>query len=91
MTVTIHDDSDALVADATVDVTMTPSNRTFTYSCTTDATGTCVISGRTVPDARVDFVEFTVDSVTHATLTYASADNHDPDADSDGTVLVVAQ
>jgi hypothetical protein len=34
-------------------------------------------------------VNFTVNNVTHATLTYNAADNHDPDGDSNGTVIVV--
>jgi PKD repeat protein len=32
-----------------------------------------------------------VDDVTHATLPYEPAENHDPDGDSDGTVIVVSQ
>jgi len=42
-----------------------------------------------VPDSRIDVVEFTIDTVTHATLTYTSGDNHDPDGDSYGTVLML--
>jgi hypothetical protein len=34
-------------------------------------------------------VTFTVDDVTHATLSYSAADNHDPDGDSDGTSITV--
>ena len=43
-----------------------------------------------VPDSRIDVVEFTIDTVSHATLTYTSGDNHDPDGDSDGTVMMLA-
>jgi hypothetical protein len=30
-----------------------------------------------------------VDSVTHGSLSYLAADNHDPDGDSDGTAIVI--
>lgn len=36
-------------------------------------------------------VTFTVNDVTHATLTYESAGNHDPDSDSDGTSITVSK
>jgi hypothetical protein len=42
-----------------------------TGSCTTNPYGQCTVS--------------TVVNVTHATLTYGAADNHDPDGDSNGT------
>jgi hypothetical protein len=34
-------------------------------------------------------VTFTVDNVTHGSLTYSSAGNHDPDPDSNGTSITV--
>jgi hypothetical protein len=33
---------------------------------------------------------FTVDDVTHATLSYSAGDNHDPDGDSDGTSITIS-
>ena len=38
---------------------------------------------------RAPSVDFTVDNVSHATLGYDAAENHDPDGDSDGTTLTV--
>jgi len=35
-------------------------------------------------------VTFTVNDVTHATLTYNAGDNHDPDGDSDGTSITIS-
>jgi outer membrane protein assembly factor BamB len=35
------------------------------------------------------YLTFTVDDVTHATLSYSPADNHDPDGDSDGTSITI--
>jgi hypothetical protein len=34
-------------------------------------------------------VTFTISSITEATLTYASGNNHDPEVDSNGTRIVV--
>ena len=34
---------------------------------------------------------FTVVNVTHATLTYAATDNHDPDGDSNGSSMTVSR
>jgi hypothetical protein len=36
-------------------------------------------------------VTFTVDIVSHTTLTYSAGDNHDADGDSDGTMIIVSQ
>jgi len=36
-------------------------------------------------------VTFTVGNVTHATLTYNSAQNHDPDGDSNGTLITLSR
>jgi hypothetical protein len=36
-------------------------------------------------------VTFAVVNVTHATLTYASAANHDPEGDSNGTSITVSR
>ncbi len=91
LTVTVHDDAEGAVENATVSVTMTASTRTFSYSCVTDAAGVCTLTGRELPDGRVDLVTMDVTDVTHATLTYGPADNHDPDADSDGSSIVIAQ
>jgi len=36
-------------------------------------------------------VAFRVISVTHATLTYLSMDNHDPDGDSNGSSITLSR
>ncbi len=82
----VHDENHVLVADATV---------TFAYSgtylgtltCTTDASGACTIDG----PAKGKSVTFTVTGITHASRSYASAGNHDPDGDSNGTVIAVTR
>ena len=59
-----------------------------TAACTTDTGGLCVVTRPSVPSGTKT-VTFTVTGVTHATLTYNAASNHDADGDSNGTSIVV--
>jgi len=86
-TITVHDSNHSPVANATVSGSW--SNGT-TGSCTTSGSGPCTVSQLGLPK-RTGSVTFTVASVTHATLTYKSADNHDPDGDSNGTSVTVSR
>ncbi|MFQ5420311.1 MAG: DNRLRE domain-containing protein, partial [Anaerolineae bacterium] len=88
VTIFVHDDVEAAVDNATVSGTWTAGNRTFTGSCTTNASGECVVTLSNLRNFLSD-VTFTVNSVTD-TLTYQAGDNHDPDGDSDGTAIIVA-
>ena len=55
------------------------------FTCTDgDGDGQCTVDSGEFP-SKDGKATFTVDDVTHATLTYEPADNHDPDGDSDGT------
>lgn len=56
---------------------------------TTGANGRCAVVGRyrKVKSSTT----FTVTSIGFAGSTYAAKRNHDPDADSDGTSIVVAK
>jgi serine protease AprX len=56
-----------------------------TMSCTTDASGACRITRKFA--TRKLSVLLTVVNVVPPTGTYAPADNHDPDGDSDGTTI----
>ncbi len=56
-------------------------------SCITDKAGYCEI----VFSARGPRDTFTVSDITHAPLTYAPADNTDPDGDSDGTSITISR
>ena len=85
--VTIHDGSENPVANATVNGSW--SNGTNgSGNCVTNGSGQCTISKANIRN-NFDDVTFTVDNVTHASNTYQSGSNHDPDGDSDGTVIVV--
>ncbi len=85
VTVTVHDSGHNPVANATVSSGWSNGG---TGSCTTNGSGQCTVSQSTIP-RKTGSVTFTVTNVTHATLTYRSAANHDPDGDSNGTRITV--
>jgi serine protease AprX len=60
-----------------------------TMSCTTDANGVCRITRKF--GTRKLSVLLTVVNVVPPTGTYAPADNHDPDGDSDGTTISLSR
>jgi PKD repeat protein len=59
-------------------------------SCTTGTSGTCTVTLSKIPTRTAD-VTFTVNSVTKAAATYSSGANHDPDRESDGTVILIGR
>lgn len=87
VTIYIHDASERLVSSAKVTGKWS-NGATGTVSCTTNTGGVCQVT-KTGLAAKTTSVAFTVTGVTHATLTYKSSANHDPDGDSNGTVIIV--
>jgi len=87
VTIVVHDANHNLVTDATVSGTWS-GGYSGSSECTTDGNGQCSVSSGNIWRWN-DSTTFTVDNVTHATLTYQPADNHDPDSDSDGTTITV--
>lgn len=85
--VTVHDSSHAIVANATVSGTWS-GGYVGPGQCTTDSTGKCTITSGNIRRSKSS-ATFKVDNVTHSTLTYQSAGNHDPDGDSNGTSITV--
>ena len=87
--VTIHNGVHAPVQNATVSIQW-GGGASGTASATTDANGRCTfVSGnisKSSPNATL-----TISNVTHATLTYSAAANHDPDGDSTGTIITVSK
>jgi hypothetical protein len=61
---------------------------TGTYTCTTNTSGLCTVT-KTGLSTKITSVTFTVSNVTKSSSTYQPASNHDPDGDSNGTVIVV--
>jgi hypothetical protein len=60
-----------------------------TRTCTTTAAGQCEV-GVMVSDS-VPSLAFTVTNLSKSGFTYAPGANHDPDPDSNGTLVVVNQ
>ena len=87
VTVWIHDVDEMPVADADVDGSWS-DGASGKGACTTDATGSCSITNGNLK-GNVGSVSFTVDLVSHATLSYDPAANHDPAGD--GTTVVIYQ
>ena len=55
-------------------------------SCVTGANGRCSLPKPGIPKKSAT-ASSTVTNVTHATRSYLSSANHDPDGDSDGTAI----
>ena len=87
-TITVHDDGEGVLSGATVFGSWAFGNRSFAASCVTDGTGQCDVSLNNIA-SFITSVTFTVDDVAGA-LAYDALANHDPEGDSDGTVLTVA-
>jgi immune inhibitor A len=85
VTVTLHDGNHIPVAG--VLVTGTWSNKGST-SCTTTTGGQCTMSKTGL---NVLSISFTVTNASKTGLTYTSGANHDPDADSTGTVITIGR
>ena len=88
VTVLVHDSGEVAVNRARVEVTWTTPDGTDTDSCRVKLDGTCRFRSDRFDDG-VAGVTFQVTGVGHKTYTYDQDDNHDPDADSDGTTMVI--
>jgi hypothetical protein len=85
VTITVHDSNHLPIANATVNGSW---NGGGMGSCTTTGGGQCAVTRSTISKSN-GTATFTVTNITHATLTYASTGNHDPDGDSSGTTITV--
>ena len=89
VTITVHDANHNPIANATVTGTWS-NGASGTVNCTTGSNGKCSVSISNISKGQSS-VTFTVNNVTRASSTYASATNHDPDGGSNGTRIVVAR
>jgi hypothetical protein len=89
VTVTVHNASHGPVAGATVSGGWS-GGANGGGSCTTDGSGACTIS-KTGIKTSVDNVTFSVTGASMASAVYEPSLNHDPDSDSDGTVITINQ
>jgi large repetitive protein len=83
--VLVHDGAHKAAAGATVSYTWSSGAK---GSCVTGTTGQCQASVAGIRK-NVGSIVLTVTNVTHPSLTYAAAGNHDPDGDSDGTAISI--
>jgi chitodextrinase len=86
VTITVHDSNHSPVAGATVSGSWSDGG---TGSCPTSGSGQCAVSKSKISKSTRSGT-FTVANVTHPTLTYNAPNNHDPDGDSNGTVITLS-
>ncbi len=87
VTIYVHNANEQPVANATVFGKIT-SGGTGSGSRITNASGICTFA-KSGLSMSVPSLTFTITNVTHATLVYNPALNHDPGGDSNGTTIVV--
>ncbi len=85
--VTVHTSTEGLVPNATVSGSWSTGS---SGSCATSSNGICNITLNNI-SRNSGSVTFTVNSVTHASYTYNSVANHDPDGDSNGTAITIVK
>lgn len=86
--VKVHDTFEAPLQGAVVSGAWS-NGATGNGSCTTGADGTCSITSSALKTS-VSNVTFTVTNLSSG-FSYQSSNNHDPDGDSNGTVIVVSK
>ncbi|HKI54460.1 MAG TPA: hypothetical protein VJ987_10080, partial [Anaerolineales bacterium] len=87
ITITVGDSNHSPIANATVSGVWS-GGASGSDSCVTDANGQCAITTNNI-SRNSSSATFTVTDVTQVSYAYSSADNHDPDGDSNGTVITV--
>lgn len=87
VTVTVHDDAENDVANATVTLQMSGA-ASGQVSGSTGTDGTVTLDSGNISGGGS--VAFTVVSVLHASLDYVAADNHDVDGDTNGNTATVS-
>jgi len=89
VTVKVYDSKENPVANATVIIKWV-GKITGTATCTTNSSGACQVI-KTGLKSKITTITLTVTNVTHATMSYLSHLNYDPDGDSNGTTIVIAK
>jgi hypothetical protein len=89
VTIGVHDTNHRAVAGAVVTGSW-GDGASGGATCTTGTSGTCVVVSDPVRK-REGNVTFTIDSIAASGLSYAAGQNHNPDGDSNGTMIVVGK
>jgi cell division septation protein DedD len=87
VTILVHDANHQPVSGATVYGKWT-NGAIGNVSCITNVSGICSIT-KTGLRTSVASITFIVTNVTYTGLTYQSSSNHDPDGESNGTVIII--
>ena len=87
VTITVHDSSHLPVSGAIVTGTWSGATGTVGLSDPTDSNGVCSLTKSNIK-STIASVNFTVAGVTKAGYTYTPA-NHNPESDSNGTVITI--
>jgi subtilisin family serine protease len=87
VTITIHDQSEFPVANATVSGSWSGA-ASNNASCTTDSNGQCTVSAANLK-TRDSAVTFSLSDISGTSMLYQPVYNHDPDGDSDGYAITV--
>ena len=88
VTIRAHNAAEGSVGSVTV-TGMWSNGATGTATCKTSTSGVCTISKASIPKTTTS-VTFTVTKMTAAASIYDGAANHDPEADSTGTVIAIS-
>lgn len=94
LTITVHNELEKPVIGATVYATADYNSGSNAISCTTGVSGQCITAPLAIHKKNssviytVDNIDYTIDTIDH---NYQSGANHDPDDDSDGTVIEVTK
>jgi subtilisin family serine protease len=88
LSILVHDAAEVPIGGATVSGVWT-NGVSGGASCVTNSSGWCDIA-KTNLKTSVTSVTFTVNDIAASSAAYESADNHDPDQDSDGTTITVS-
>ena len=87
--VTVHNAAHATLRNATV-TGQWSNGATGTVTCKTGSAGTCKVSTSGLPKATTS-VTFSVTNITAAGGAYDATANHEPEADSNGSVITISQ
>jgi serine protease AprX len=87
--ITAHSTDEKPAANATVSGTWS-GGVNGSGTCTTDSSGQCSMSMISIR-GNLSSVIFTVDNMIHSSLVYEPGLNHDPDGDSNGSVITIAK
>jgi PKD repeat protein len=87
VTVAVHDDQHSPVAGAVVTGSWS-GGFTGSDTCTTNSSGYCSVATDQILKKNPSVI-FSIEDISHNTLAYNQALNHDPDADSNGTAITV--